>query len=110
LKETAVVEAYPTLRIGRGDAGVLTVAIDAPPMNLVGPELWGRAGVGYRLGIHHMCHPRVGDLHLYRYRLNAPYPGGDHVLMYRAESESDSARALEERRSLASTQPTPAVG
>ena len=63
-------------------------------------ELWGRAEVGYRLGIHHMRHPQVGDLYLYRHRLNAPYPGGDHVLMYRAEPGSDSARALEELRSL----------
>ena len=63
-------------------------------------DLWGRADVGYRLGIHHMRHPDVGDLYLYRYRLNAPYPGGDHVLMYRAEPGSDSARALEELRSM----------
>ena len=63
-------------------------------------ELWDRAEVGYRLGIHHMRHPRVGDLYLYRHRLNAPYPGGDHVLMYRAEPGSDSARALEELRAL----------
>ena len=64
-------------------------------------ELWGRAEVGYRLGVHHMRHPRVGDLYLHRYRLNAPYPGGDHVLMYRAEPGSDSARALEALRSIA---------
>ncbi len=62
-------------------------------------ELWVRAEVGYRLGIHHMRHPQVGDLYLYRHRLNAPYPGGDHVLMYRAEPGSDSARALEQLRS-----------
>ena len=62
-------------------------------------ELWGRAEVGYRLGVHHMRHPQVGDLYLYRHRLNAPYPGGDHVLMYRAEPGSDSARALEALRS-----------
>ena len=54
-------------------------------------ELWDRAEVGYRLGIHHMRHPQVGDLYLYRHRLNAPYPGGDHVIMYRAEPGSDSA-------------------
>jgi transcriptional regulator with XRE-family HTH domain len=64
-------------------------------------ELWGRADVGYRLGVHHMRHPQVGDLFLYRYRLNAPYPGGDHVIMFRAEPGSDSARALEVLRSLA---------
>ena len=63
-------------------------------------ELWPRAEVGYRLGIHHMGHPQVGDLYLYRHRLNAPYPGGDHVVMYRAEPGSDSARALEELRAL----------
>ena len=63
-------------------------------------ELWSRAEVGYRLGIHHIRHPLVGELYLYRHRLNAPYHGGDHVVMYRAEPGSDSARALEELRSL----------
>jgi hypothetical protein len=63
-------------------------------------ELWPRADVGYRLGIHHYCHPLVGELHLHRARLNAPYPGGEHIVMYRAVPESDSARALEELRRL----------
>ena len=71
-------------------------------------ELWSRAEVGYSLGIHHLRHPLVGDLYLYRHRLNAPYPGGDHVVMYRAEPGSDSARALDELRSL-SAAPTSAV-
>ena len=73
-------------------------------------ELWGRADVGDRLGIHHMRHPRVGDLYLYRHRLNAHYVGGDHILMYRAEPGSDSARALEELRSLAAAESAPAPG
>src|SRR6201991_1417096 len=30
---------YSTLRVARTDTGVVTVAIDAPPMNLIGPEL-----------------------------------------------------------------------
>ena len=64
-------------------------------------ELWSRAEVGYTLGIHHMRHPVVGELFLSRHRLNAPYPGGDHVVMYRAEPGSDSERALEQLRSLA---------
>ncbi len=63
-------------------------------------EIWDRAEVGYRLGFHHLRHPQVGELFLYRHRLNAPYPGGDHVLAYRAEPGSDSARALEELRAL----------
>jgi hypothetical protein len=42
----------------------------------------------------------VGELYLHRHRLNAPYPGGDHVIMYRAEPGSESARALEKLRSL----------
>jgi transcriptional regulator with XRE-family HTH domain len=63
-------------------------------------ELWVRADVGYRLGAHHMRHPRVGELHLHRSRLNAPYPGGEHVVMYRAIPGSDSARALVELRSM----------
>jgi transcriptional regulator with XRE-family HTH domain len=66
-------------------------------------ELWSRAEVGYRLGINHIRHPLVGDLYLHRHRLNAPYPGGDHVLMFRAEPGSDSARALEELRSLSTS-------
>ena len=73
-------------------------------------ELWGRADVGDRLGTHHMRHPRVGDLYLYRHRLNAHYPGGDHILMYRAEPGSDSARALEELRSLAGAPKAPVLG
>jgi transcriptional regulator with XRE-family HTH domain len=73
-------------------------------------ELWGRAEVGDRLGIHHMRHPQVGDLFLYRHRLDAPYPGGDHVLMYRADPGSDSARALERLRSLAATHSASALG
>ncbi|MGB9222918.1 helix-turn-helix domain-containing protein [Mycobacterium sp.] len=63
-------------------------------------ELWSRAEVGYRLGINHLRHPRVGELYLHRHRLNAPYPGGDHVVMFRAEPGSDSARALETLRSM----------
>ena len=64
-------------------------------------ELWERANVGYgRWGIHHMRHPLVGELRLHRNRLNAPRPGGDHVIMYPAEPGSSSAAALEELRSL----------
>jgi transcriptional regulator with XRE-family HTH domain len=63
-------------------------------------ELWGRASVGYRDGILHVRHPQVGDLHLFRNRLNAPRPGGDHVIIYDAEPGSPSAAALEELRSL----------
>ena len=68
-------------------------------------ELWARADVGYRRGIFHMRHPQVGDLYLYRNQLNVPHVAhaeGQHVLMYRAEAGSDSARALEELLSLAS--------
>jgi enoyl-CoA hydratase/carnithine racemase len=32
-------QSYRTLRVARSDEGVLTVVIDAPPMNLIGPEL-----------------------------------------------------------------------
>ena len=73
-------------------------------------ELWGRADVGDRLGIHIMRHSQVGDLHLYRHRLNAHYPGGDHILLYRAEPGSDSARALEKLRSLVGTRSEPVPG
>ena len=62
-------------------------------------ELWARADVGYRWGVCHMRHPHVGDLYLYRNQLNVPHVAhaeGQHVLMYRPEPGSDSARALEE--------------
>src|SRR3979411_707872 len=32
-------QSYHTLRVARSNEGVLTVVIDAPPMNLIGPEL-----------------------------------------------------------------------
>jgi hypothetical protein len=32
-------QRYRTLRVARSDEGVLSVVIDAPPMNLIGPEL-----------------------------------------------------------------------
>jgi enoyl-CoA hydratase/carnithine racemase len=32
-------QAYETLRVARSDAGVVSVLIDAPPMNLIGPEM-----------------------------------------------------------------------
>jgi MmyB-like transcription regulator ligand binding domain/Helix-turn-helix domain len=63
-------------------------------------ELWARAEVGYRVGVLHMRHPKVGDLYLHRYRLNIPHSGGQHMLIYRAEPDSDSARALDALRSL----------
>jgi len=57
-----------------------------------------------------MRHPQVDDLYLYRHRLNAPYPGGQHVLMYRAEPGSDFARALEELRSLSAAPTSASLG
>ena len=62
-------------------------------------ELWARAEVGYRIGVLHMRHPKVGDLYLHRYRLNIPHTGGQHMLIYHAAPGSDSARALEALRS-----------
>jgi transcriptional regulator with XRE-family HTH domain len=83
-------------------------------------ELWARADVGYRLGIMHMRHPQVGDLYLHRNQLIVPHvpnAAGQHLLVYRAEPGSDSARALDELRSLAgapplasATPPEPAIG
>jgi hypothetical protein len=34
-----VTQSYRTLRVTGSDGGVLSVVIDAPPMNLIGPEL-----------------------------------------------------------------------
>ena len=39
VEEAAMAQAYRTLHIGHDDERVVTVAIDAPPMNLIGPEL-----------------------------------------------------------------------
>ena len=60
-------------------------------------ELWARADVGYGYGLCRMRHPEVGELHLYQHQLNVPYvPNGvgQHLLIYRADQGSDSARAL----------------
>jgi transcriptional regulator with XRE-family HTH domain len=63
-------------------------------------ELWARADVGYRVGVMHMRHPVVGDLYLRRNRFNIPHSGGQHMLTYRADPGSDSAKALGKLRSL----------
>jgi transcriptional regulator with XRE-family HTH domain len=63
-------------------------------------ELWGRADVGYRVGVMHMRHPKVGDLYLNRFRFNIPHADGAHVLIYRADAGSDSATALDALRSM----------
>lgn len=63
-------------------------------------DLWARANVGYRTGVLHMRHPVVGDLYLHRNRFNIPHSGGQHLLTYRAEPGSDSAKALDALRSL----------
>ena len=69
-------------------------------------ELWARADVGYRVGVIHMRHPKVGDLYLHRNRFNIPHSGGQHLLIYRAEPGSPSAKALDALRALASAAPT----
>ena len=67
-------------------------------------ESWARANVGYRLGVLHMRHPRVGELYLSRNQLivpHVPHAVGQHLLIYHAEPGSETARALEELRLLA---------
>ena len=39
MEEPAMTQTYRTLRVAPSDEGVLSVVIDAPPMNLIGPEL-----------------------------------------------------------------------
>ena len=66
-------------------------------------ESWARANVGYRFVVLHMRHPRVGHLYLSPNQLivpHVPYAVGQHLLIYHAEPGSDSARALEQLRSL----------
>lgn len=58
-------------------------------------ELWGRADVGYQVGTVRMRHPIVGDIDLKRNRLTVPHSGGQHVITFRAEPGTFSARALE---------------
>jgi transcriptional regulator with XRE-family HTH domain len=69
-------------------------------------DLWARADVGYRVGVIHMRHPQVGDLHLHRNRFNIPHSGGQHLLTYRAEPGSASAVALDALRAVATAAPT----
>jgi transcriptional regulator with XRE-family HTH domain len=64
-------------------------------------ELWARADVGYRADVVHMRHPLVGDLYLHPNRFNIPHSGGQHMLTYRADPDSESAKALDALRSLA---------
>jgi transcriptional regulator with XRE-family HTH domain len=63
-------------------------------------ELWARADVGYRPGVTHVRHPRVGEMRLQRNRLHVPHSGGQHLIIFRAEPGSDSAAALEALRAL----------
>ncbi|HXZ72737.1 MAG TPA: hypothetical protein VEH31_17945 [Streptosporangiaceae bacterium] len=53
-----------------------------------------------RVGILHMRRPVVGDLYLHRNRDNIPHSGGQHMLIYRPDPGSDSAKALDALRSL----------
>ncbi len=66
-------------------------------------ELWARADVGYRVSVFHMRHPKVGDLYLHPNRFSLPHSGGKHMLTYRAEPGSDSARALDELRAMSTS-------
>lgn len=63
-------------------------------------ELWARADVGYRVGVMHLRHPVVGDIYLHRNRFNIPHSGGQHLLIYAAEPDSASAKALAALREL----------
>jgi transcriptional regulator with XRE-family HTH domain len=61
-------------------------------------ELWEQADVGYTKGINHMRHPDVGDLYLTRTKLDLPYSGGQHILIFHALPDSASMRALDQLR------------
>ena len=63
-------------------------------------ELWARADVGYRADVVHMRHPLVGDMYVHPNRFNIPHSSGQHMLTYRAEPGSESAKALDALRSL----------
>ncbi len=93
-----------------GDPRMQTLVAELSSASPYFRESWARANVGYRLGVLHLRHPLVGDLYLCRNQLIVPHVRdavGQHVLLYRAEPGSGSARALEELRSL-SVAPPPA--
>ena len=46
----------------------------------------------------HFRHPVVGDLYLHRNRLSVPHSGGQHMIIFRADSGSQTAEALEALR------------
>jgi hypothetical protein len=50
-----------------------------------------------------MRHPKVGDLYLHPNRFSLPHSGGKHMLTYRAEAGSDSAKALDELRAMSTS-------
>jgi transcriptional regulator with XRE-family HTH domain len=57
--------------------------------------LWARADVGHRRdGTSHMLHPKVGELHLRREKLDVAGTDGQQLVIYHAEPGTDSARAL----------------
>jgi hypothetical protein len=59
-------------------------------------SLWARADVGYRAdGMSHLRHPKVGELHLYRNKLDIPFTDGQHLLIYHAPPGTPTAQALE---------------
>ncbi|MET0704389.1 MAG: helix-turn-helix domain-containing protein [Mycobacterium sp.] len=63
-------------------------------------QLWARADVGYCVGTTRVRHSAVGPLELQRNRLTVPHSVGQHVIIYRAEPGSASARALDKLRRL----------
>jgi transcriptional regulator with XRE-family HTH domain len=57
--------------------------------------LWARADVGYRPdGMSHLRHPKLGELHLYRNKLDIPFTDGRHLLVYHAPPGTPTAQAL----------------
>jgi transcriptional regulator with XRE-family HTH domain len=57
-------------------------------------ELWTRAEVGYQPGITYVRHPVVGELYFHRYRLSVPHSGGQHLIIFRPDPGSPTARAV----------------
>jgi transcriptional regulator with XRE-family HTH domain len=101
--EVAVSGLREVAGVAPDDDRMLTLIAELSSASSRFRELWARADVGYRWGMVHVRHPHVGDLYLYRNQLLVPHlprAVGQHLLLYRAEPGSDSARALEELRSL----------
>jgi transcriptional regulator with XRE-family HTH domain len=66
--------------------------------------LWARADVGYRpAGTSHIRHPQLGEMLLQRNRFLIPDTDGQHMQIYHAPADSNTARKLALLQKIATT-------